>query len=132
MGIALIAWSAVVTHNVRGPIGALGLSPGNDPMAAARFLDGLPRGSAVLSTFTTGASIGFWLEGRVRTYVDTRTPLHFDDTEYAVAREVWRTPHALALALDRFEIDAILTERNGSTCWNAPDGWAPAVLEARH
>ncbi|MBW2383989.1 MAG: hypothetical protein JRG92_10155 [Deltaproteobacteria bacterium] len=132
VALALVGWSGHVTDFLRGPVGAVGLSPGGDPVAAARYLNELPPGSAVLSTFDTGASIGFWLEGRVRTYVDTRTPLHFDDTEYAVAREVWGRPESLALALDRYAVDAILTERSWATCRNAPEGWVPAVIEARH
>jgi len=119
-------------HRMYGPLGALGFADGAGGPASARYLERLPDGSAVLSTFEAGSAIGFWQNGRVRTYVDARTPLHFDDSDYAVAREVWTRPASLALALERYGAAALVTGRNQLTCGIVPEGWVPVVVEAAY
>jgi hypothetical protein len=116
-------------HQIYGPLGRIGFAERAGAQSAARYLERLPAGSAVLSTFSAGASLGFASEGRLRTYVDTRTPLHFDDSDYAVAREVWQRPASLALALERYGAAGLVTARQEVTCDIVPSGWVPVVVE---
>jgi hypothetical protein len=116
----------------RGPVGRPGLAAGAFPEGAAAFLETLPSGSPVLTSFDAGAPLGFWLGGRVRTYVDSRTPLHFDDADFALARDVFRDPEALRRALLRFEARAVVLNRSRPVCGRLPAGWAPVVMEAEY
>ena len=50
--------------------------------------------------------LGFWLQGRVETYLDARTPLYFDDTDFGIARELWKHEDALERWLDTWESSA--------------------------
>jgi len=112
-----------------GPLGRTGLAEGKFPVVSARFLETLPAGSKVLTDYWGGAPIGFWLDGQVRTYVDGRTPLYFDDTDYALAREIWAQEEAFALAETRYGFRAITVDRNSPTCLLAADRWVPVVVE---
>lgn len=128
-GLALGARGVAKLH---GPFGKIGPAEGVHPLAAAAFLRGLPPGGAVLSVYNAGGALGFLLEGRARTYVDGRTPLHFDDTDFGVARDVFRYPDVLARAIRRFGATAVVVNRNAPVCGKLPPGWVPAVVEAHY
>lgn len=130
---ALAPWAGSAIGARNGPFGAIGPAPGAQPEAAVHLLRGAPEGARVLSSFMAGAPLGFWLEGRVRTYVDARTPLYFDATDFAVSREVWVHGDALARALARYGADAVVVERDRPGCANlaadADAGFAPVLIE---
>jgi hypothetical protein len=113
-----------------GPFLRVGLRPGDQPEAAARYLARLPRGSTVFSEYTIGAPLGFWLDGRVRTFVDSRTPLYFDDTDWALARDMLATPVAMERGFARYGFAAAVVARGSSLCPLLAQTWTPVVLEA--
>ncbi|HKP63272.1 MAG TPA: hypothetical protein VJV78_41325 [Polyangiales bacterium] len=120
----------------RGGYGArFGL--GNDetafPRLAARYLARMPRGTPVLSSFLAGPALGFWSGARLRTYVDGRTPLYFDDADYALEREVLTNADALDRALNRYGFRAAVVERDHGVCdLLTKRGWQPVVIEATY
>lgn len=113
-----------------GPMLQRGLRPGAQPLAAARYLANLPRDSRVFSEYTTGAPLGFWLDGRARTFVDARTPLYFDDTDWAVARDMLAHKSAMARGFARYGFDAAVVGRGSSLCAMLAASWIPVVVEA--
>ena len=108
------------------------LAPGWYPRAAAAWLRRAPPGTPVLTTFASGAPLGFWLDGRVRTFVDSRTPLYFDDAEYGLARAAWFQAGALERTAERFGTAAAVVERDVATCdlLRADPRWYPVVVDA--
>jgi hypothetical protein len=131
-GAAMIGLQGRGMHLARGPIGKLGLAEGDFPLAAAEYLRRLPGpATSVLTSYDAGAPLGFWLPGRVRTFVDGRTPLYFDDTDYGLARDVFRDPRALAAAARRFEATAVVLPREAGVCKGLSEKWSPVVVEAR-
>jgi hypothetical protein len=129
-GLAAPALYAKDVEAQRGPLGKPGLGEGAFPMGAIAFLEKLPPGSNVLTSYDAGAPIGFWLGGRVRTYVDARTPLYFDDADFALSRDVFRDPDVLARALVRYDARAVVINRSKPVCDKLPPGWVPVVVEA--
>ncbi len=127
----LLGWSAKAINERYGPPLTFGWAEGRQPELAARYFGARAGTPRVLTSFDAGSALGFWLDGGVRTYIDTRTPLHFDDADYGVAREVWFRPDALALGLSRYRADGLVTERDTLTCSLVPEGWVPVVVDAR-
>lgn len=115
-----------------GPLFTHGLRPGGQPLSAARYLATLPQGSRVFSEYTTGAPLGFWLDGHARTFVDARTLLYFDDTDWAVARDMLAHREAVARGFARYGFDAAVVARDSSICPVLEANWVAVVVEARH
>jgi hypothetical protein len=109
--------------------GQIGLAPGLYPSAAAAYLRRLPPGSNVLTTYMVGAPLGFSLSGQVRTYVDARAILHFDDTDLALSRDVFTRPVALRQALRRYDARAVVLERNREVCDTLKAEWIAVALD---
>lgn len=131
--LALLPWTTSILDGRYGPLLVLGLADGQ-PRGAATLLRELPEGSRVLSSFAAGGPLGFWLGGRVRTYVDARTPLYFDGSDFAVSRDLWTHPDALARGLARFGAVAVVVERDRPGCaplLGAGSDWVPVVVEPR-
>jgi hypothetical protein len=118
----------------QGPIGARGLRVGAFPVAAARYLADAPPGTPVLASYGAGPLLAFELDGRVRTYVDSRTPVYFDDTDYAVARDLAADAASLDRGVRRFGFRAAVVERKAEICpiLAASSEWVPVVTEARY
>lgn len=129
---ALYAASVISQQDRIGPLFELGLRQGREPVAAARYLRRMPRGTPVLTEYITGPPLGFWLDGRIRTFIDGRTPLHFDSTDMAVQRDVSDRRGAMAAAVERYKVEAVVWPRNEPGCANVPPGFRPVVIEARH
>lgn len=131
----LLVWSGGVIDHLYGPLGRTGLAADAHPRAAAAFLAEAPDGARVLSAMSASGPLGYWLEGRVRTYLDARTPLYFDDADFGVARELWANDDALARGLAHFAPWAVVVERDTKACTSmdalSARGWVPAVVEAR-
>ncbi len=132
LGVAGVFLQGRGMHLARGPIGTTGLSEGNYPIAAAAYLKQLPGQSiAVLTTFDSGAPLGYWLRNKVRTYVDSRTPLYFDATDFAVSRDTFHDPITLHNVLRRYDIQAVVSSRNSAVCQTLAETWDPVVIEPR-
>lgn len=115
-----------------GPIGRLGVVESAVPAAAAAFFErNLAPGARVVSPYDAGAAVGFLSRGRVRTWVDSRTPAYFDATDFALQRDAYASTRLLARAVARFDADAVMVARSPS-CPGAepPQGYAPVVVEA--
>ncbi len=137
--VALAAAGALLFHDARPslpffpPSAATALAPGWYPRAAAAWLRRVPPATPVLTTYASGAPLGFWLDGRVRTFVDSRTPLYFDDAEYGLARAAWFQSGALARTVDRYATPVAVVERDAAVCelLRADARWHPVVVDAR-
>lgn len=130
VGSLCVAIGIRVIHLEHGPIGSIGPAQGAHPLGAGRFLRTLGQGGRVLSAYDASGSLGYILAGHSRVYVDGRTPLYFDDTDFGISREVFAHPDALWRAVERFGATAIVVERNRLVCTRPPMGWVPAVVEA--
>lgn len=117
---------------IRAPIGRLGLTPGEHPVLAAAFLKTVPAGTAVLSTYSATAQLGFWTDGHVRTYIDGRTPLHFGDTEFAVSRDIAAHEAALARAIERYGIGVAVVDRRRAICRTLDEAWTAIIVEGKY
>lgn len=121
LALALVARGAVWFEARQGPMGELGVPPLSQPMGAVATLRALPRGSAVYASVDAAAALGFALDGHARTLADTRIPMHFDDLQFAVSREVQRGAGPAA-ALARYDVRAAVVERESGACaWFAGD-----------
>lgn len=133
VAVLVLAASAKRTHEEEGPLGAIGPRAGSMPHASARFLARTAaRGTPVLTSFLSGAPLGYWLQGSVRTLIDSRTPMHFGDADYGRARDLWRVPRALDLAVARYGFPVAVADRTGPECalLAAHPAWRPVVVEA--
>jgi hypothetical protein len=113
-----------------GPLGTLGLAESELPLASARYLSRLPAGSRALTNYDAGATVGFFLDGRVRTFVDSRTMVLFDDAQFALSRDVFRSPQVLERAAARYRASAIVLRRSDPICNELRAPWTPMVVEA--
>lgn len=133
--VTSVGFLVVAIHSVgltHGPFGTIGPAEGIHPLAAARLLGSLPPGGRILSVYVSGGALGYHLAGHSRIYVDGRTPLYFDNTDFAISREVFKHPDALARAIDRFGATALVMERDRRVCGKVPGGWVAAVVESKH
>jgi hypothetical protein len=121
------------TSDKRGPLGQVGLQVDRHPLGAVRFFKARLRDEGarerVLTSFGAGPLLAFELDGRVATFVDSRTPVFFDYVDYAVARDVFSNSAALETALSRYDADSIVVDRGSPICTRVPPGWVPAVIE---
>lgn len=114
--LMLLGSSARTQANTRGPLGVAGWTGGAYPRAALRLLDpgpGKPR-REILTDYRSGPALAFWSHGRIRHYVDGRTPQYFDDTDYAVQREIFLEEGALLRGIARYAPSAAVVRRHGS------------------
>jgi hypothetical protein len=109
--------------------GQVGLAPGLMPRAAIHALRRLPAGSNVLTTYVVGAPLGFTLAGHVRTFVDGRTPLHFDDTDLALSRDTFTHPAAMRNAQRRYGARAVVLERGLQICQDLEASWSAVAID---
>ncbi len=110
----------------------IGLDRNAYPQLAAAYLARSPAGTRVLSAFGAGPALGFWSQGRLRTFVDGRTPLYFDDADYAVEREVFTNPEVLDLAIQRYGVQAAVVDRAHGVCDLLAARWSAVVIEGAY
>ncbi|MET0386986.1 MAG: hypothetical protein ABW321_13555 [Polyangiales bacterium] len=127
--LALLFDTARHMQQAHGPLGRLGVSEPSFALHASRALAELPDGAAVLTDYTSSAVVGFLGEGRLRTFVDGRTPLYFDDTDYALARELERDTGALQRGITRYGVSAAVVRRESPACVQLAQGWSVALIE---
>lgn len=116
----------------RGPLGQVGLEDGRYPLVAVKALQEttLPPSTPLLTHFGAGAPLGFDLDGRFRTYVDSRTPLYFDETDFAVSRDVGSDGQALERARIRYGFKGAVLARDDASCRELRDrSWAVIAIE---
>ena len=136
---ASLAFSVVVFARLAGildievgPLGTLESADALFPVRGAAFLRGMPAGTRVLTTYDAGAPLAYWLDGHVRTSLDARTVLYFDDAEYAAARASWEDAGALDRTLRMYALEAAVVDRANPVCamLAARADWEPVVVEA--
>ncbi len=129
LSLALLARGAVWFEARQGPLGELGVPPLSQPAGAVPTLRSLPPGSVVYASMDASASLGYALDGRSRTLVDSRTPMHFDDLQFAVSRDLQRALDPSA-GLRRYGVRAAVVERDSALCaWLDGDArWRPVQL----
>jgi hypothetical protein len=132
IAILVAVWTFNEVDRVMGPLFRTGLKPGQHPLAASRYLARLPKGAAVFTDYDISAPLGFWSDGRIRTFVDGRTPLYFDETDYGVARDMMMNPDALRAGIERYRIRAVVVSRDVGACNALAAQWAPVVIEPRY
>lgn len=123
-GLSLCLWglagSARMQARSRGPLLHAGFTAGAHPIAALKVLDPGPGRAGnkgrreILTDYRAGPALSFWSEGRVRHYVDGRTPQYFDDADYAVQRELFGSETALLRGLARYQPSAAVVRREGA------------------
>jgi hypothetical protein len=127
-----VLFLGLVAHDKQatdGPLGSVGPSENLHPEMAARYIAAKGKGWNVLSDYDLSGQLGFWLDGAARTYIDSRTPAYFDDSDFGLAMEIWLFPGALARGIARYDIRAVVTERDSSVCRNLGDNWVPVSIE---
>jgi len=125
----LLAWTALFVQQVKGPLLHTGLLTSAFPMYAHAALTNLPAGTAVLTDYPSSATLGFLTRGKLRTFVDGRTPLYFDDTDFAVQREMMRDGQALRNGLRRYRARAAVVRRDSEACVQLSSIWSVAMVE---
>ena len=129
------AWTLALTvakvEETHGPLGRLGVSEATFPLHAPSVLAGLPPMAAVLTDYDASAPLGFLGDGRLRSFVDGRTPLYFDDTDYAVEREMLRDGAALQRGIARYGAVAAVVRRESQACAELAKSWSVALIEPR-
>lgn len=129
----LLGVTAVRVQALHGPLGHLGAAENALALHAADApaLVALPNDAPVLTDYASSAVVGFVGRDRLRTFVDGRTPLYFDATDFAVSREMGRDKVALRNGLSRYGARAAVFRRDSEACLQlaAADGWSVALLE---
>jgi hypothetical protein len=126
---ALLGWTALFVQEQHGPLLRAGLLASAFPMHAPKALAQLAAGAPVLTDYPSTATVGFLTHGRLRTFVDGRTPLYFDDTDFAVQREMMRDGQALRNGLRRYGAQAAVVRRDSEACVQLSQLWSVAMLE---
>lgn len=129
LSLSLLARGAVWFESRQGPVGEIGVPALSQPMGAVPTLRSLPAGSAVFASMDSSAALGFALDGRARTLVDSRTPMHFDDLQFAMSRDLQRAVDPSA-GFQRYRVRAAVVERDSALCaWLDGDArWRPVQL----
>ncbi|HTU58480.1 MAG TPA: hypothetical protein VMF89_08600, partial [Polyangiales bacterium] len=127
--LALLAFTGFMVERLHGPLGRADVSAHTFPLYAARALDALPRGSHVFTDYNASAVVGFVGADRVRTFVDGRTPLYFDATDFAVSRDMSRDGSALQNGLQRYNVRAAVARRDSEVCMQLAKRWSVALVE---
>jgi hypothetical protein len=101
------------------------------PQGETAFLRAAPRGARVLTSVSAGGPIAWWLDGHVRTFLDSRIPLFFDDTDFGVLRDVGANAETAARVTRRYRFDlAVIERRDAPLCRALMDSgeWLPVGI----
>lgn len=116
LGVSLLIVTRLAFWLADKPHLRWGLAREHVPLSAAAWLAQRPPGARVMTDYTSGAPLAFLLDGRVRTWVDSRTPMYFDATDFALQREGFHDAAAVVRASARFGFDAAVVRRESSAC----------------
>lgn len=113
VSVRMVSW----TQAHVGTVGKMGLAEGEFPMAAARLLRASPGEHRAFTTYRSGPPVSFETDSRVRTFVDSRTPLFiFDDADLGAATAAWSKPQSLPVATARYGFDLAVVDRAFPVC----------------
>jgi hypothetical protein len=109
----------------------LGFDYDRVPVASARFISSSRVRERVLASFAAGAPLAYLAHGRANVLMDSRTPLHFDDTQYALLRDSFRSLRQLEKAVHWFDITAVVVRQQQAECEliAQSERFVPAVVE---
>ena len=127
--LVLLGLSARLVQRAHGPLGRAGVAAHAFPLYAARALASLPRGSHVFTDYNASAVVGFMGADHLRTFVDGRTPLYFDATDFAVSRDMGRDSSALQHGFQRYGVRAAVAQRDSEACVQLAKRWSVALVE---
>jgi hypothetical protein len=127
--LALLVLTGLLVQRLHGPLGRADVAAHAFPLYAARALESLPRGSHVFTDYNASAVVGFVGADRLRTFVDGRTPLYFDATDFAVSRDMSRDATALHNGLQRYSVRAAVARRDSEVCMQLAKRWSVALVE---
>lgn len=121
-------------HTLRGPVGWLGMDPESTPFAVYQALAVLPAGTAVLTSYSAGAGVGYFTDGRVKVTLDSRTPLQFSDLDFALARDAFDALTALRAYVYAKRVGGAVVERGRKECELVArlPGMIPVAVESRY
>jgi hypothetical protein len=104
------------------------------PLAAGRFLRASSVPQRVLATFAAAAPLAYFAHGQARVLMDSRTPLHFDDTDYAILRDAGASTNALERVARMFDIEVLVARNNLRDCntMASVPNFAPVLIEWGH
>jgi hypothetical protein len=132
--LVLLWWLSSELDARDGPLLRFGLQRGHFPVAASVWLRRAPAGTRALTSHAVGAQLGFALDGRVRTFVDSRTPMYFDDLDFAMSRDVLIAPDNVARATRRYDFDVAIVRRDLTDCESVLRSgvFEPVLVEPLH
>lgn len=122
LGLALASAVSLVGWDLRWidrahPLFSAGLPSSAFPYRGVRVLRGmLPAGSHVHTPVVGGSVVGFLSDGALQVTIDSRIPLHFNDTEFAAYRDATQDPDAQRLYFERYGVDAAIVSRSTKEC----------------
>ncbi len=121
-------------HERSGPLFSFRVVSSELPAEAVAVLAPLPAGSVVWTSYLAGAGFGLLDDGRLRITQDSRTPLHFDDTDYAVNRAAMSSESAFQRAAEAMNIQAAVVERSIAECQRVSQHpeFVPAAVNAHY
>jgi hypothetical protein len=113
-------------HHRYGPLLRVGLSEERFPSGARAYIEehGAERGEVpVFTSYSAGAPLGFWLAGRARVFVDSRVPLYYGDTDYALFRDMQRSEAAFRFGVARHGFRLAVLDRSDPGCEPVASAW---------
>lgn len=126
----------VVTARVEsrvGPFFAFDYRATELPREALAALAPLPVGSVVWTSYGVGAAVGYLADGRLRVTIDSRTPLHFGDAEFALSRDCRAKLPCFKRAAEALAVEAAVVERGDECAMLASHGdFVPVAVNARY
>jgi hypothetical protein len=103
------------------------------PREGVAALASLPAGSVVWTSYGVGAAVGFLADGHLRVTIDSRTPLHFGDAEFALSRDCRARGPCFARAAEALHVEAAVVERGDECTMLARHGdFVPVAVNARY
>jgi hypothetical protein len=129
----LLCVGDLVRNDGKGAGGLLrvGVDFDRAPVASARFLRSRPKDTRVLASFASAAPLAYLAQGHAKVLMDSRTPLHFDDTQYALLRDSYRSAQQLEKAAHWFAVEAVVVRHDQPECDVVSQSklFAPAIVE---
>lgn len=116
-----------------GPLLAFSVKDSELPAEGLQALSSLPKGTTVWTSYNVGAAVGLLSDGALRVTIDSRTPLHFGDVEFAVSRDCRARLPCFKRAVEALQVGAAVVERGDECAMVAthPD-FVPVAVNARY
>jgi hypothetical protein len=133
VALSLLVFGRALTRAQRtiGPLGSTGLAEFAQPLAGAEYLRRASAGTRALTAYDAGGILGLLLDGHALTYVDSRTMVLFDDVQFAVARDVFRSRVVMERASVRYRAEVVVLPRASALCRELAPPWLPVAVDPR-